>query len=62
MATLQSITAYRGRFILEYSHGTQAKPARRFFIENLPKGPLPVGSSLNDAKRVIDGLEVRAPV
>jgi hypothetical protein len=57
MATLKSITAYEGRFILEYSGGAEGKPASRFVIENPPEDPLPAGNSLNEAKRVIDGLE-----
>jgi hypothetical protein len=56
MSTLKSITAYHGWFILEYSRVLEGQPASRFVIENLPGGPLPAGNSLNEAKRVIDGL------
>lgn len=56
MATLKSITAYEGRFILEYSRGAEGQPASCFVIENPPKDPLPAGNSLNEAKQVIDGL------
>jgi hypothetical protein len=60
MATLKSITAYEGRFILEYSRGADGKPASCFVIENPPEDPLPAGNSLNEAKRVIDGLGGRS--
>lgn len=56
MATLKSITAYEGRLILEYSGGAEGEPASRFVIANPPEDPLPAGNSLNEAKRVIDGL------
>jgi len=60
MATLKSITAYNGWFILEYSRGPDGKPANCFVIENPPQDPLPGGNSLNEAKRVIDGLAGRS--
>lgn len=60
MATLKSITAYEGRFILEYTRGVEGKLASCFVIENLPEDPLPAGNSLNEAKRVIDGLAERS--
>jgi hypothetical protein len=60
MATLKSITAYEGRFILEYTRGVEGKTASCFVIENLPQDPLPAGNSLNEAKRVIDELAGRS--
>ncbi|MBW0001682.1 MAG: hypothetical protein JO015_21510 [Verrucomicrobia bacterium] len=60
MSTLKSITVYEGRFILEYSRDVQGKTAGSFVIENPPGDPLPAGDSLNEAKRVIDGLAGRS--
>ena len=59
MPTLKSITAYEGRFILEYSPGAEGKPVTCFVIENPPEAPLPAGNSLNEAKQVIDTLAGR---
>jgi hypothetical protein len=56
MAILKSVTAYNGRFILEYSEVVGGKPQSRFAIQPPPDGPVTAGNSLKEVKRVIDGL------
>jgi hypothetical protein len=56
MATLRSVTAYNGRFILEYSEVVEGKPQARFAIQPPPNGAITAGNSLKEAKQVIDGL------
>ena len=56
MAILKSVTAYNGRFILEYSEVVAGKPQSRFAIQPPPNGPVTAGNSLKEVKQVIDGL------
>jgi hypothetical protein len=56
MAILKSVTAYNGRFILEYSEVVKGKPQPRFAIQPPPDGPVTGGNSLKEVKQVIDGL------
>lgn len=55
MASLRSITAYSGWFILEYSEMVQGKPKPRFAVQHPPDVLIKAGNSLNEAKQAIDG-------
>jgi hypothetical protein len=56
MATLKSVTAYNGRFILEYSEVEGGKARSRFAIQPPPDETVTAGDSLREVQRVIDRL------